>query len=148
MGGTVWLERSAVGEGSVFSMCTIVTDENAPQQEMDTMEGEPSVSPAPANSLTASAITPAKPVSFPRYDANLARTYPLRIMVVEDNAVTRELAIKMLAKLGYRDVIGCCHGQEAVDKFQKEWEEENVVRDLILMDCWMPVYAELLFSSS
>ncbi|RUS16765.1 hypothetical protein BC937DRAFT_90829 [Endogone sp. FLAS-F59071] len=142
MGGTVWLEHSVVGEGSVFSMCTIVTDENAPQQEkatVEALEGEPSVSPASTNSLTSSAVTPAKPVSFPSYDANLARTYPLRIMVVEDNAVTRELAIKMLAKLGYRDVIGCCHGQEAVEKFQRGWEEENVGRDLVLMDCWMPV---------
>ena len=56
---------------------------------------------------------------------------PLRIMVVEDNAVNRLVVTKFLEKMG-QQVIPATGGREAVSIF-----ESNPV-DLILMDIQMP----------
>ena len=57
---------------------------------------------------------------------------PFRILVVEDNAVNRKVATRLLAKKGYS--CGTVkNGQEALDALEKE------SFDLILMDCLMPV---------
>jgi two-component system, sensor histidine kinase and response regulator len=54
-----------------------------------------------------------------------------RILVVEDNAVNRRLAVMLLQRLGYV-VASVENGNEAVDAAAQS------VYDLILMDCQMP----------
>src|ERR1022692_1381548 len=56
---------------------------------------------------------------------------PLRVLVVEDNAVNQKVAIRMLARLGLRpEVAG--NGLEAVRMFR------SLRPDVIFMDCQMP----------
>jgi CheY-like chemotaxis protein len=55
----------------------------------------------------------------------------LRLMVAEDNAVNRRLALALLAKLGYQaDVVE--NGREALDAVERE------AYDVVLMDVQMP----------
>jgi two-component system, cell cycle response regulator DivK len=55
-----------------------------------------------------------------------------RILIVEDNELSRDMLSRRLAKRGY-DVVVAAHGQEGVDKASAESP------DLILMDLALPV---------
>ena len=57
---------------------------------------------------------------------------PARILVAEDNATNRLVALGQLKKLGY-EAETACNGQEAVEAV------ETGRFDLVLMDCEMPV---------
>jgi CheY-like chemotaxis protein len=57
---------------------------------------------------------------------------PARVLLVEDNAINRMVAVMLLQRMGC-DVTDCENGQLAVDKAQAE------DFDLILMDINMPV---------
>src|SRR5262249_50092128 len=64
-------------------------------------------------------------------DRHLAERLPLRILVVEDNAVNQQLAMLLLQKLGYRaDVAG--NGVEALGALERQ------PYDVVLMDVEMP----------
>jgi signal transduction histidine kinase/ActR/RegA family two-component response regulator len=56
----------------------------------------------------------------------------LRILVVEDNAVNRLVAIRLLERMGHH-AEAVCDGQQAVAEVQRN------AYDLLLMDCQMPV---------
>ena len=58
-------------------------------------------------------------------------SFPLRILIAEDNPVNQQLALIVLTKMGYEPEIAE-NGKEAVDKQQKD----NY--DVILMDVQMP----------
>lgn len=63
--------------------------------------------------------------------ADLARRYPLRILVAEDNPVNVQLITILLSRMGYQaDVVGT--GVEAVAAVGRQWY------DLVLMDVQMP----------
>jgi signal transduction histidine kinase/ligand-binding sensor domain-containing protein/CheY-like chemotaxis protein len=62
---------------------------------------------------------------------DLARTHPLRILVVEDNIINQQLTLKILERLGFEAVLAE-NGREAVN------EVERQTYDLLLMDMQMP----------
>jgi len=67
----------------------------------------------------------------PAVDPGLAERHPLRILLAEDNAVNRKLAIRLLANMGYSTDIAE-NGLEAIAALEaKEF-------DVVLMDVQMP----------
>jgi CheY-like chemotaxis protein len=74
----------------------------------------------------AEAATP-KPSSLP----HLAAQAPLRILLVEDNAVNQKLALRLLAQMGYRADVAAS-GTEGLAALERQ------IYDLVLMDVQMP----------
>ncbi|KAF2710479.1 sensor histidine kinase-like protein/response regulator [Pleomassaria siparia CBS 279.74] len=71
------------------------------------------------------------------FDRSLAKKYPLKFLVVEDNKINRKLLISMLQKLGYSDIDQAYDGNNAVEQMRKERPGKAI--DVILMDLWMPL---------
>jgi len=63
---------------------------------------------------------------------DFAERHPMQLLVVEDNAVNRKVALQYLSRLGYQaDVV--CDGSEALKQLEK------IPYDLVLMDVQMPI---------
>ena len=74
------------------------------------------------------------PASAPQtsaFDAGLASRHPLRILIVEDNAVNQKLAAHMLEQMGYRADLAS-NGLEAVESVTRQ------PYDVVFMDVQMP----------
>ncbi|NET09897.1 MAG: response regulator, partial [Symploca sp. SIO2B6] len=72
-----------------------------------------------------------KSITSSTIDHHLAKRLPLRILLVEDNAVNQKLATQLLTRMGYRpDVAG--NGLEALDAIRRQHY------DVVLMDVHMP----------
>lgn len=69
--------------------------------------------------------------SISAFDAELAKRYPLRILVAEDNPVNLKVVTRTLSRMGYRPDIASS-GLEVIDALQLNRY------DLILMDIQMP----------
>ncbi len=64
-----------------------------------------------------------------------AEVYAMRILIVEDDFVSRNILQHILAEYGQCDI--AVDGQEAVDAFKRAWGESEPY-DLICMDIMMP----------
>jgi CheY-like chemotaxis protein len=75
------------------------------------------------------------------FNPNLAKEYPLNILIAEDNAINRNVAIGSLNKLGYsnQNITVAFDGLEAVNHYKASLSLPPAQRfDAILMDIWMP----------
>jgi CheY-like chemotaxis protein len=66
------------------------------------------------------------------FDVTFAESYPLKILIAEDNKVNQKLILKVLEKMGYAADVAE-NGEEAVHAVEK------IAYDLIFMDMQMPV---------
>jgi CheY-like chemotaxis protein len=64
-------------------------------------------------------------------DKEMAKQYPLRILLAEDNAVNQKLALRILEQMGYRADVAS-NGIEAIESIERQ------IYDVILMDVQMP----------
>ena len=66
-----------------------------------------------------------------KIDSQMAERLPLRVLLVEDNAVNQKLALRLLAQMGYKaDLAG--NGLEAIQAVERQ------KYDVVLMDVQMP----------
>lgn len=75
------------------------------------------------------------------FNPNLAKDYPLNILIAEDNAINRNVAIGSLSKLGYSNtnITIAFDGLEAVQHYKDSLSKPPQDRfNAILMDIWMP----------
>ncbi|MDQ8202841.1 ATP-binding protein [Pelagicoccus sp. SDUM812003] len=96
---------------------------------------EPAVAPKPEPEAEEKSSQEQKPSkSSPRkgYDSDFATKHPLRLLVVEDNAINTKVLVKLLKKLGYAPDTAE-NGQEGLKA------AESIRYDAILMDLQMPV---------
>jgi CheY-like chemotaxis protein len=153
MGGGLRLESSCTvaddpRHGSEFSLrLPIAKNLPIPVSSDADSDDEWTVSPSGHDTPPATGISPNPKrrksilaAASNAYDSHLAKLYPLKIMVAEDNEMLRKLMAQLLEKLGYKSsqVVLCNNGQEAVDYFRTRNPKEYDI-DLILMDCWMPI---------
>ena len=80
-------------------------------------------------------LAPVRPTdigSAAKAEAQRGDMPPLRLLLVEDNAINRQVGIRMLESLGYRADV-CENGADAVEAVRRQ------PYDLVLMDIHMPV---------
>jgi len=65
------------------------------------------------------------------FDPDLAARHPLRILLVEDNAVNQKLALRLLEQMGYRADLAS-NGLEAIESLERQ------LYDVVFMDVQMP----------
>jgi CheY-like chemotaxis protein len=110
MGGAMWAESAGTGQGSAFHF-TIAAQ------------------PAPAIQPLAAAR--------PALDPTMASQHPLRILLAEDNPVNQKLALRLLARMGYRADVAA-NGIEVIRALERQRAGEPRPYDVILMDVHMP----------
>ncbi|KAI8078841.1 uncharacterized protein BX664DRAFT_269745 [Halteromyces radiatus] len=145
MGGGLWVE-SEEGVGSRFALTLPMTI--ALGRCMRTYGSESTTtssfvtsppSPTPASSGRAAFRGPATKTSSKHHhqrkntgsDENFALMYPVKILLAEDNVLNQKIAVSILKRLGYHDVVVTNNGKEALEIMQK------IKFDVIFVSKWM-----------
>jgi PAS domain S-box-containing protein len=119
MGGTVGLESEALKGSSFWVELPLYYSEK--------------------NQITANVFgdvgfsDPVAPINGTLLPSNDSRNAEVRLLLVEDNPTNQLVALSMLKKFGYRNIVVAGNGQEGIDQMA------NKPFDIILMDCQMPV---------
>jgi signal transduction histidine kinase/CheY-like chemotaxis protein/HPt (histidine-containing phosphotransfer) domain-containing protein len=67
----------------------------------------------------------------PRFDAQMGKQWPLRILLAEDNATNQKLALRLLERMGYQADVAA-NGVEVLQALERQ------LYDVVLMDIQMP----------
>lgn len=91
------------------------------------------VIPAEDGNSSSSPIMDKSDKAAKKINKRLAKTHPLTILLVDDNAVNVTVGRRILELFGYKSVVSAGDGQQAIDAAEK------AQYDLILLDLQMPV---------
>lgn len=159
LGGDVTLERSATegpSKGSEFLIRLPISPLDSAKPQTPFCVSPPTsarpleISPTPGvapgavpSSSTRAYQSPLRgsPRKRPAFNPSLAADYPLNILIAEDNAINRNVAIGTLNKLGYKasNITVAFDGLEAVSHYKASLERDPSERfNCVLMDIWMP----------
>ena len=83
-------------------------------------------------------ITPKAPSGADSIDLIEAERARIHIMVVEDNAINQQIALRTVRKFGF-SCFAVWNGQEALDYLAQEASDLHPLPNIILMDCQMPI---------
>ena len=89
------------------------------------------IKPSPLHDVLAKVLDRTATALSPETRSTQAASYPLRILLVEDNEVNRTLALKLLERMGYAADVAC-DGLEAIASVR------GSAYDVVLMDVEMP----------
>lgn len=167
LGGDVTLERSATEghmKGSEFLIRLPISTQEAGSTDSP-LVGSPSptssspphcrpspwfdpISPSNSGSyasISHSSTPPTPTKKLPRnrvaINRDLGKQYPLNILIAEDNAINRNVAVGSLNKLGYtkENITVAFDGIEAVKCYEESLSSPSEQHfDAVLMDIWMP----------
>ncbi len=121
LGGQLMV-RSELGQGSIFTVALPLKERSSAAPTPAAEEPGPEAVPGPA------AASEPEPAAVPE---SVPETAPLRVLVVDDNAVNRALAVAMLELIGAQ-VSQAVDGLQALDTLNAK------PFDLVLMDWQMP----------
>ncbi|KAH7408268.1 hypothetical protein DE146DRAFT_752408 [Phaeosphaeria sp. MPI-PUGE-AT-0046c] len=100
----------------------------------------PPLTPTLSNGNSALQSLPSVKTSIPEHLMNLseAERQKVHILVVEDNQINQQIALKTIKKLHF-SVGAVWNGQEALDYLTKDFDSTHPRPDIILMDVQMPI---------
>ncbi|KAK0907083.1 hypothetical protein LTR91_006856 [Friedmanniomyces endolithicus] len=78
------------------------------------------------------------PPETPTLELSEAERKSINVLVVEDNPINQQIALKTIRKLGF-PVFAVWNGKEAIDWLQHPVDEQHPRPDIILMDVQMPI---------
>jgi signal transduction histidine kinase/DNA-binding NarL/FixJ family response regulator len=136
--GKIWCESDGVsGHGSLFGMSMIVellSEQRIRESVEETTLPGPDTIELPETQVLQRAISgdlaPAITTTLAGLDQTQGTRMPLRILVAEDNLVNQQVVVKMLQRLGYKDIDVANDGIEAMQLFRNAYP--NVIPDLAL----------------
>ena len=70
--------------------------------------------------------------------ASFAKSYPIRLMLAEDNLLNQQLMTRILAKYGYVDLYVVDNGRQAFEVFRRLAQQKERPIEAIFMDMQMP----------
>ncbi|KAI3338239.1 hypothetical protein F4824DRAFT_509463 [Ustulina deusta] len=117
--------------------CTSSGREQYPRTQPGGPTPDPSADELPPRRTSANLLPPTA-FNYDGKDLPMSERSNIHVLVVEDNAINQQIALKKITKLGFK-ASAVWNGQEALEYIKESCDEKRPKPDIILMDVQMPV---------